>query len=109
VRIISRKAIREFVDMYPQADSSLNAWFRIAKSAAWGESRRSPGGLSARRFIRQVHRFQRPWPEVSVDICDTFQSPDPLYSSSFNPPRLRSREMERWLLLGRSTCLDIKS
>jgi mRNA interferase HigB len=36
VRIISRKAIREFVDMYPQADSSLNAWFRIAKSAAWG-------------------------------------------------------------------------
>ena len=32
---LSRKTIREFVMLYPDSESSLKAWFRMAKKARW--------------------------------------------------------------------------
>jgi mRNA interferase HigB len=32
---ISRKKIREFVRLYPDSESSLRAWYKIAKKAQW--------------------------------------------------------------------------
>jgi mRNA interferase HigB len=32
---LSRKKIREFVRLYPDAESSLKAWFRVATKARW--------------------------------------------------------------------------
>jgi mRNA interferase HigB len=32
---ISRKKIQEFVKLFPDSESSLKAWFRIAKKAQW--------------------------------------------------------------------------
>jgi mRNA interferase HigB len=35
MHIISRKAIREFIKAYPDAESSLDSWYREAKKAKW--------------------------------------------------------------------------
>jgi mRNA interferase HigB len=35
MRIISRRAIREFVERYPRAEPALDAWYRIALQADW--------------------------------------------------------------------------
>ena len=35
MRIVSRSAIREFVERYPAAEASLDTWFRSAKRADW--------------------------------------------------------------------------
>src|SRR6185295_9065075 len=35
MRIISRRAIREFVEMHPRAESALDAWYRITLQADW--------------------------------------------------------------------------
>lgn len=32
---LSRKKIREFVKQYPDSESSLKAWFRMAKKVQW--------------------------------------------------------------------------
>jgi len=36
MRIISRRAIREFAAIHRSAESALDAWYRIAKRADWG-------------------------------------------------------------------------
>ncbi len=36
MRVISRKALRDFWTACPQAESPLKAWFKIAESASWG-------------------------------------------------------------------------
>ena len=35
MRIISRKALREFWEVYPDAEQPLEDWYRITKHAAW--------------------------------------------------------------------------
>jgi mRNA interferase HigB len=35
VHVISRRAIREFVQMHPTAANALDAWYRIAKRSDW--------------------------------------------------------------------------
>ena len=35
MRIISRKALREFVERHPQAKGSLDAWYHTARHARW--------------------------------------------------------------------------
>ena len=35
MHIISKKKLREFWDQYPKAKSPLEAWYQIAKRAAW--------------------------------------------------------------------------
>ena len=35
VRVISRKAIREFCDRYKAAESALDVWYRTAQQADW--------------------------------------------------------------------------
>jgi mRNA-degrading endonuclease HigB of HigAB toxin-antitoxin module len=35
MRIISRRAIREFAERYPLAESALDVWYRAAKQADW--------------------------------------------------------------------------
>ena len=37
MHIISRRAIRDFVKAYPQAEQSLDAWYRTAKQAKWSK------------------------------------------------------------------------
>jgi len=35
MRVISRRAIREFVRAYPLAENALDTWYRAAKTAVW--------------------------------------------------------------------------
>lgn len=35
MRVISRKALREFSGAHPSARSPLDAWYRVAKAAVW--------------------------------------------------------------------------
>jgi mRNA interferase HigB len=35
MRVISRSAIREFVERNPKAEKPLDVWYRIAKQASW--------------------------------------------------------------------------
>jgi mRNA interferase HigB len=35
VHVISRKALREFADRYPEAETPLDDWYRIAKRVRW--------------------------------------------------------------------------
>src|ERR1051326_3780293 len=35
MHVISRRAIREFAEKRPHAETSLDAWYRIAKQAKW--------------------------------------------------------------------------
>ena len=35
MRVISRRALREFVDRHPDAGPSLDLWYRVAKRASW--------------------------------------------------------------------------
>lgn len=35
MRIISKRRLREFWNVHPDAQESLEAWYRTAKSAAW--------------------------------------------------------------------------
>jgi mRNA interferase HigB len=44
VRVISRKALREFWEKHPDAEQPLRAWFREASAAGW----RSPAEIRQR-------------------------------------------------------------
>ena len=35
MRVISRRALREFIGQYPNAESSLDQWYRAARRASW--------------------------------------------------------------------------
>ena len=35
MRVISRRAIREFVEAHPRAEEALDAWYRIVLQADW--------------------------------------------------------------------------
>ena len=35
VRIISRKRLRDFAEIHPDAETSLNHWYHVARRVAW--------------------------------------------------------------------------
>lgn len=35
MRVVAKKALREFWEKYPDAEQPLKAWFRFASSASW--------------------------------------------------------------------------
>ena len=61
MRIVSRKALKDFSARFPDAGGQLDAWFHEAKRACW----RTPADIKAKYGSASILRFSR----VVFNIC----------------------------------------